>query len=130
MRSLLRWLAAVLFILAGLNHFWQPHFYERIVPPGFPSPPMLVILSGVAEIAGGLGLLISAWRRWAGWGLILLLLAVFPANIYMAFHPELFGLKPWILWARLPLQAVLIAWVWWVSLAGAPASRAPQNGTP
>ena len=127
MRSLLRWVAAVFFILAGLNHFWQPHFYERIVPPGFPSPPVLVFISGLAEIAGGIGLLISAWRRRAGWGLILLLLAVFPANIYMAFRPETFGLTPWMLWARLPLQVVLIVWVWWVALGDSSALRMSQS---
>src|ERR1700679_666550 len=84
----LRWLAAGFFLLAGINHFLIPGFYQQIVPPGFPSPKTLVIVSGLAEIAGGLGLLIRPMRRMAGWGLILLLIAVFPANIYMAVYPE------------------------------------------
>ena len=111
-----RWLAALFFILAGINHFLKPDFYAQIVPPAFPSPKILVLISGLAEIAGGLGLLIPRLRRAAGWGLIALLLAVFPANSYMAIHPERFGIAAWILWVRLPLQAVVIAWVWWVAL--------------
>ena len=87
-----------------------------MVPPGFPSRAMLVIVSGVCEIAGGVGLLIPLLRRRAGWGLIALLIAVFPANIYMALHPELFGFAPWLLWTRLPLQVVIIAWIWFVAL--------------
>jgi uncharacterized membrane protein len=113
---LLRWTAAIFFIGAGLNHFWHEDFYEQIVPPGFPSPKTLVIVSGLAEALGGLGLLIRALRRAAGWGLIVLLIAVYPANFYMAFHPTRFGLAPWILWARLPFQAVFMAWVWFVAL--------------
>ena len=123
MRRLWRWVAALLFILAGANHFLNPHFYERIVPPGFPSPRILVIVSGLAEIAGGLGLLIRPLQRAAGWGLIALLVAVFPANIHMALYPERFGIVPWILWARLPLQVVLVAWVWWVALGRSPRKR-------
>jgi len=111
--------AAVIFIVGGLNHFRKPEFYERIIPPAFPAPSMLVIVSGVFEIAGGVGLLLCPLRRAAGWGLILLLLAVFPANLYMAVSPDRFSdlnLPQWALWARLPLQGVLIAWVWYVSL--------------
>lgn len=120
-RIRLRWLAAVLFIGAGAGHFIKPHFYEEIVPPGFPSPPLLVVISGVAEMAGGLGLLLPPVRRAAGWGLLALLVAVFPANIYMALHPERFGIPAWILWARLPFQFVFGAWVWFVALSKTPA---------
>ena len=112
----MRWLAALLFVFAGIAHFVKPGFYERLVPPGFPSPAVLVIVSGVAEIAGGLGLLVRPVRRAAGWGLIALLVAVFPANIHMALHPEQFGIASWMLWLRLPLQMVLAGWVWWVAL--------------
>src|SRR5665213_2439289 len=111
-RIALRWLAAAGFTAAGIKHFTNADFYQRIIPPGFPNPPWLVAVSGACEIAGGLGLLIRPVRRAAGWGLIALLVAVFPANIYMLQHPELFHLAPWILWARLPLQAVFVAWVW------------------
>ena len=111
-RTILRWLAAILFISAGTYHFVRPELYRQIIPPGFPAPELLVAVSGVAEIAGGLGLLLRPWRRAAGWGLIALLIAVFPANLYMAQHPGQFHLAPWLLWARLPFQAVFIAWVW------------------
>ncbi len=123
-----RWVAAVFFALAGVNHFLKPHFYEEIVPPGFPSPKILVMVSGLAEIAGGVGLVVRPARRLAGWGLIALLLAVYPANIYMAAHPERFGVPAWILWARLPLQVVFLVWVWLVGL-GRSAKNKMSSGT-
>ncbi len=118
--QLLRFVAAVIFVLAGINHFVHPTFYASIVPPMFPAPLALVAISGAAEIAGGLGLLVARLRRFAGWGLIALLIAVFPANIYMALAAdriEGLTLPPAILWLRLPLQAVFIAWVWRVAIA-------------
>ena len=116
----LRLLASALFVGAGIMHFRNPLFYRRIVPPGFPSPAALVAISGVAEIFGGVGLLIPRLRRAAGWGLIALLIAVFPANVYMAIDPQKTSdgtIAPWLLWIRLPLQGVIIAWVWFISLA-------------
>ncbi len=107
------------FVATGLNHFLNPDLYIKIIPPVFPDAPLLVIISGVAEIAGGMGLLIRPLRRAAGWGLIALLIAVFPANVYMAVVP---GLVPnlhipvWLLWLRLPLQGVFIVWVWFVAI--------------
>jgi uncharacterized membrane protein len=112
MRTVLRRLAAIFFVVAGTFHFLKPEMYLQIMPPYFPAPQLLVAVSGIAEIAGGIGLLIPRLRRAAGWGLIALLFAVFPANIYMVQHPERFHFAPWILWARLPLQFVFIAWVW------------------
>ena len=91
LRTTLRWLAAIGFVAAGANHFRDPAMYGRIIPPGFPNPPLLVAASGVCEMAGGLGLLIKPLRRAAGWGLIALLLAVFPANVYMALRPRRFA---------------------------------------
>lgn len=114
-RVLLRWLAAIFFIFAGAGHFLKPELYVKIVPPGFPSPQLLVFISGICEILGGFGLLILPVRKLAAWGLIALLIAVFPANIYMALHPERFGFAPWLLWARLPLQFVFGAWIWFVA---------------
>ncbi len=116
-RTRLRASAAALFVAAGVNHFVHPEFYRQIVPPGFPSPAVLVALSGACEIVGGVGLLIPSLRRAAGWGLIALLAAVFPANVYMATSPEHFSVPAWALWIRLPLQAVLIGWVWRVALS-------------
>ncbi len=117
------WITALIvtglfFILAGLNHFRSAALYAKIIPPGFPFPYALVIISGIAEIAGGIGLLIPFLRRAAGWGLIALLISVFPANIYMALKPDAVPgvhIAPWLLWLRLPLQFVLMAWVWWLA---------------
>jgi len=106
------YLLASLFIGAGLLHFLKSGPYLRIMPPALPMPQLLVALSGAAEVAGGLGLLLPATRRWASWGLLALLLAVFPANIYMLqMHAQL-HLPAWALWARLPLQPLLMWWVW------------------
>ena len=89
-----------------------------MMPAYFPWHRELVVISGIAEIAGGLGILSAKIRRLAGWGLIALLVAVFPANLQVALHgwPGV-QIPQWILWARLPLQPVLIAWVYWVCLA-------------
>jgi uncharacterized membrane protein len=108
---------AVLFVGAGVMHFVKPRLFERIVPPALPAPRALVLVSGVAEILGGIGLLVEPLRLWAGWGLVALLIAVFPANLYMAREWERFeSLAPrWALILRLPLQVVLIAWVLWAS---------------
>jgi uncharacterized membrane protein len=129
MQSILRGLAAIFFIVAGLFHFWKPQLYLQIVPPSFPVPQLLVAVSGVAEIAGGIGLLIRFVRRVAGWGLILWLIAVFPANIYMAQHPGQFHFAPWLLWARLPFQGIFMAWVWFVAIRPPPRQPAKAENT-
>ena len=103
---------AALFLGAGMLHFVHPAPYLRIMPPALPAPRLLVLLSGVAEVAGGLGLLLPATRRAATWGLLALLLAVFPANIYMLQIHEQLHLWAWVAWARLPLQPLLMWWVW------------------
>jgi uncharacterized membrane protein len=127
-RSPLRWLAAIFFVAAGISHFLSPGSFRRIVPPIFPAPHLLVAISGACEIAGGAGLLIRPLRRPAAWGLIALLIAVFPANIHMALAPgpTTSGRIPvWLLWLRLPLQPVMIAWVWFVSFATPESLRVP-----
>jgi len=112
-------LAAAFYLLAGVNHFISPGPYLKIMPPYLPWHLPLVYLSGVAEIAGGIGLLIPQLRRAAAWGLILLLIAVFPANVYMATAQIQMTAKPapeWLAWARLPVQALLIWWLVWCAL--------------
>ncbi len=91
--------------------------FEAIVPPALPAPGVLVAVSGAAEVLGGVGLLVPGVRAAAGVGLILLLAAVFPANVFMARHADRFRrIAPrWALWARLPLQPVLMAAVAWAS---------------
>ena len=109
-------LAAVLYAGAGILHFAKPAPYLRIMPPYIPWPVLAVRLSGVLEIVGGLGLLLPNTRRAAAWALIALLIAVFPANIYMATHPTAAGAATipavW-LWARLPVQPLLMLWLYW-----------------
>ena len=102
---------AAFFVGAGAMHFIRPREYEAIMPDYVPAHRELVILSGVAEIAGGLGALHPTTRRVAGWWLTATLLAVFPANVNMALHPERFPRIPEpLLWARLPVQGVFIVW--------------------
>lgn len=114
MKTAARWLFGVLFILAGLNHFRNPGFYINIMPPYLPWHGALVATSGVAEIALGALLLFRRWSVLAGWGLIALLVAVFPANLHMAMNPQLYPtISPVALWLRLPIQGLLIAWAYW-----------------
>ncbi len=108
-------LLAALFVGAGAMHFIIPGAYVRIVPPFFPAPGVVVAASGVAEILGGIGVLIPVTRRAAAWGLVALLVCVFPANIYVAAaHIPFMGIagQSWLQWLRLPLQVPLIFWAW------------------
>jgi len=113
-----RLLLAGLFIGAGVNHFVSPEPYVWIMPPFLPWALALVYISGVAEIIGGIGLLFTRTRKIAAYGLIALLLAVFPANIFGALQGTSVSgaIPPWLLWARLPFQAVLILWVYYAGL--------------
>ncbi len=128
-RTIVRWVLALFFVAAGANHFRSPAIYLGMMPAWLPWPEAMNAISGAAEIAGGLGLVWPAnagwpvapgWaRRAAGWGLIALLIAVFPANVHVALQGKMPGtpFSPTVLWARLPFQAVFIAAVWWVALA-------------
>ncbi|WP_321170889.1 DoxX family protein [Halobaculum rubrum] len=116
---------SLLYVAAGVLHFLAPKPFERIVPRELPAPRALVYLSGLAEIALGVGVLVPRTRRRSAKGLVLLLLAVFPANVNMAVRdaggnplPERAeGLYDAALWLRLPLQGLLIAWAWWYARA-------------
>ena len=126
MKVVSRRLCAAFFVGAGVLHFVRPRMYEQIVPPGFGDPSTVVAISGIAEIVGGLALVTIAGRRISRWWLVGLLVAVFPANVYMALEPDRTGgagLPGWLLWARLPLQPAL---VWWVIRA----SRRPDPVAP
>jgi uncharacterized membrane protein len=114
MKRILKYLFAAFFVAAGANHFLSPAWYVKAMPSILPYPRLLVYLSGLLEMALGLALLSPKLERKAGWGVVALLLAVFPANISMALRPEEFpALKPSMLWLRLPFQFVLIALVLW-----------------
>ena len=121
-RTLLRWVLALFFVVAGANHFRDPGTYLGMMPPWLPWPEAANYISGAAEILGGIGLMVTATRRLAGWGLIALLIAVFPANLHVALqgHMPGYDLSPATLWWRLPFQAVAIAAVWWVAIARRP----------
>ncbi len=126
---------AFLFAGAGAMHFIVPGVFARIVPPLLPRPTLLVYLSGLFEMAGGIGLLFRRTRRAAGAGLLLLLLAVWPANFQMLFDARGRGVSALyeaLLWLRLPLQVPLMLWVWAVSLRRnsslRPGGNYPQIG--
>jgi len=101
---------AALYTVAGILHFVLPKVYLRIMPPYIPQPELMVLLSGIAEVGLGVGLLFPQTRPLAAWGLIMLLIAVFPANLFMATSERFANLPRWLLWLRLPLQGLLIAW--------------------
>ena len=106
------------FIVTGILHFVVPRYFVEVVPAYLPAPRVLVALSGVAELAGGAGILSRRWRAAAGIGLIALLVAVFPANIEMLRQARARDASPWFeaaLWLRLPMQAVLIWMAWRLS---------------
>ena len=106
---------ALSFTLAGAYHFISPASYLPLMPNYLPWHLELIYLSGAAEMLGGIGICFPKSRRLAGWWLIALLVAVFPANLHMLMNHEPLGgmnVPEWILWARLPLQVVLIGWVY------------------
>lgn len=113
-----RALLSLIFVVAGLLHFLIPGTYERVMPPYLPLHRELVYLSGACEVLGGVGLWPKRTRPAAGIGLILLLLAVLPANVQMLLDARAAGKPSWwlaLLWLRLPLQPLLMAWVWKIS---------------
>jgi uncharacterized membrane protein len=120
----LLWAMALFYVVAGVNHFVNPDFYVNIMPPYLPWHAELVFLSGVAEVLLGLAVLVPATRILAAWGIIALLIAVFPANLHVALNDvPMLGSEQragWLNWVRLPFQGLLVAWAWWYT-------RAPQE---
>ncbi|MBM3462713.1 MAG: hypothetical protein FJX76_11485 [Armatimonadetes bacterium] len=112
LKLLLTWLLAIFFVAAGTMHFLRPKIYLQIMPPYIPWHLPMIYLTGLWEIFGGLAVLVPALRYPAGISLIVLLVAIFPANIHMAVN-NIGGFPPLLLWARLPLQGVLVWWVWY-----------------
>lgn len=110
---------AVFFVVGGSAHFVMPGFYRPMMPPWLPAHSALIAISGVFEILGGMGVLVPRSRRFAAWGLIALLVAVFPANLHVAFDADAakaFGWPQWLMIARLPAQVVFICWVYFACL--------------
>ncbi|GAB3707491.1 DoxX family protein [Spirosoma flavus] len=112
MHKLSLYIQALLYVAAGTNHFVNPRMYLSIMPPYIPAHSLMVQLSGVAEVVLGIGLLFPQTRSISAWGLILLLVAVFPANVYMATSSRFRKFPAWLRWLRLPLQGVLIWWAY------------------
>lgn len=116
-----------IYIAAGMNHFWHPDFYVHLMPDHYRDPRPLVLFTGLAEMAGGVGLLVPATRKAAAIGLVAMLTGFFDVHIYMLQHPERFPAVPkWALWARIPLQFVLMAW----AARYARSTKAQQNESP
>jgi uncharacterized membrane protein len=127
-KELLLYLMAAFYILAGFNHLVNPEFYVAIMPPNLPAPEWLQLVAGLAELVLGVFVLDRRTRPFAAWGIIALLIAIFPANLYVARENVGVGgpgtgagLGNWI---RLPFQALLIVWAWWYTDPEPPAPRA------
>jgi len=121
--GLFRWLASLFFIIAGANHFIMPDFYLAMMPSFMPFKEFFVVVTGIAEIVLGIAIQFPAIRRRAGMSLIGLLIAIFPANIYVALvQPPLPNLDytPESMWWRLLLQPLFIVWIWWVTVKASP----------
>ena len=102
---------ASLYVLGGINHFWHTGFYVHIMPAHYAHPEALVLASGVAEILGGIGLLVPATRRFSAAGIVLMLIVYFDVHLFMLTHAGRFPEIPiWMLWTRILLQFVLIGW--------------------
>lgn len=111
-----RFFVSLSFVAVGVTHFTDPEPFLTIMPPALPWHLALVYISGFFEIAGGVGLLLPATRKYAGWGLLALLVAVFPANIHMLVNEVYIGDMPqekWLLWARMPFQLLFALGVLW-----------------
>ncbi len=113
MEKVLLYLQAVFYIWAGVNHFRMPKFYLKMMPDYLPAHQFLVDLSGIAEILLGLGLLFEPTRVYSAWGIIVLLVLVLPANVYMLSSGKFNKIANWLLWARFPLQILLIYWAYY-----------------
>ena len=144
LKTVSRYVFALFFVAAGIRHFTNPDFYLKIMPPYIPLHLEMVYLSGIAEILLGAMLvfsdvaqillgarpMFSELQRLAGWGLILLLIAVFPANIYAYQHQELLPAPPLVHLLRLPLQGLLILWAYWYTRPDRPRPVQPVGAEP
>ena len=122
-KTISRYVLSVFMVIAGIMHFVQPEFYLKIMPPYLPWHLALVYLSGACEFALGLLLLVPGWRRPAAWGIFALLLAVFPANIYLYQHQEILPAPPIVHLLRLPLQGVFLLWAYWHTRPTSPLTK-------
>ena len=118
-RTILRWFATLFFLVAGALHFVIPEFYLAMMPSFIPFQQFFIVLTGIAEMAGAIGIQIPKLRRLSGILMMILLVAIFPANIYVAImQPSLPTLEysAASMWWRLLLQPLFILWIWFVSV--------------
>jgi uncharacterized membrane protein len=113
-------LLSAFYFSSGVLHFAKPENYLKIMPPNFPAPALLIALSGIAECALAIGVLVPKTRKLAAWGIVALLVAVFPANVYMYTHSvetggAAYDVATGILYWRLWLQAGFVLWAYWHS---------------
>jgi uncharacterized membrane protein len=115
LKTISLYVMAAAYTVAGLNHFRDPGLYRKIMPSYIPAPDLMILLSGIAEVILGLGLISKVTRPYAAWGVIALLIAIFPANFFMFQERDgIFSSLPtWVLIARLPFQLLLMAWAYW-----------------
>ena len=128
LKTISRVVLAVFMIGAGVMHFVNTDFYLKIMPPYLPWHVELVYVSGVCECALGLLLLVPRYSRPAAWGIMALLIAVFPANIYIYQHQDVLAAPPLLHLLRLPLQGVLILWAYWHTRKPAAGPEAEKTG--
>ncbi len=117
--SIVRWLATIFFLIAGILHFVIPEFYQAMIPPFIPFKDFFIVVTGIAEMAGAIGIQIPKLRKLSGILMMVLLISIFPANIYVAaVQPALPNLEysGSSMWWRLLLQPVFIGWIWLVSV--------------
>jgi len=131
-KTAFKYLLAILMFLAGTMHFLNTRFYMTVMPPYLPFHLELVYLSGLCEAALGVLLVLPRFSRLAAWGICALLIAVFPANIYLYQHQELFSASPIVHFLRLALQGVLLLWAYWytrpIHVKGADSVADSVNG--
>lgn len=122
-KVLFKVLLGVFFILAGLNHFRSPDFYINIMPDYIPQHALMVQISGVTEIVAGVMLLIPRWSKWGAWFIVAHLVVFFTVHFWMIQHAEdrYADVPLWLLWARIPLQVLLIVWALWFVGDGKPS---------
>lgn len=113
LKAISKYLLAGFMVIAGITHFLNPAFFLKIMPPWLPLHSELVFVSGVAEVLLGVALLLPRYSRLAAWGIMALLLAVFPANIYLYQNQQILPAPPVLHLLRLPLQFVFLLWAFW-----------------
>ena len=112
-RTISKYVLAFFMLVAGTMHFVNPDFFLKIMPPYLPLHSELVMLSGLCEVLLGILLLVPGSSRLAAWGIVALLIAVFPANVYLYQHQEIMPAPSFVHFLRLPFQGVLVLWAFW-----------------